>query len=282
MDFELIDAGDFTKLEKVGPYIYNRPSPAAVWSKSSNSLYDKVDAKYDRFQNGKGEWTFLNKKIEKDFVINVLDLKIEIQHTSFGHLGFFAEQLINWKRMQKLVSKGDKVLNLFAYTGIASLACASKDAEVTHVDASKTSVTWAKKNQALSGLESKVIRWIVEDVQKFVAKEVRREKAYDWIILDPPSFGRGSNKEVWQIEDHMIPLMKSLAKLKSKDFKGVLLSSHSPGYSAKALENILVNTGFKEESGFYEEMLIDHPVYPLPSGDCAWQFNTFKKEDFTL
>ncbi len=271
MDFKVLDAGDFYKLEKVGPYVYYRPSPAAVWPKSKNPAYNKIDAKYERYQNGKGQWFFNNKSIKDKFTIEVLNLKVEMQHTSFGHLGLFAEQLINWKRLQKNVAKGDKVLNLFAYTGLASLICAGNDAVVSHVDASKTSVTWARKNQQLSGLEEKKVRWLVDDVQKFVAKEVRRESTYEWIILDPPSFGRGSNREVWQIEDHLHSLMKNLAKLKSNNFKGILLSSHSPGYSAKALENILKTTGFHEKFGFCEEMLIDHETNPLPSGACAWQ-----------
>ena len=173
--------------------------------------------------------------------------------------------------MRKYVQEGEKVLNLFAYTGVASLMCAASGAEVTHVDASKTSVTWAKKNQELSNLQDKKIRWLVDDVQKFVAKEVRRGNTYDWIVLDPPSFGRGNNKEVWIIEEHLNNLMLSLAKLKSSTFKGVLLSSHSPGYSAKALDNVLKTTGFNENFSLCEEMLIENELCPLPSGDCAWR-----------
>jgi 23S rRNA (cytosine1962-C5)-methyltransferase len=273
MEFEVLDAGDFYKLEKVGPYVYLRPSPAAVWPKSNHPLYSKVDAKYERYQNGKGKWIFQNSKIKSSYEIQVLDLTVEVQQTSFGHLGLFAEQLINWKRMSEWVKPGDKVLNLFAYTGLASLICAAQGAEVVHIDASKSSVAWARKNQELSKLDSAKIRWMVDDVQKFVAKEIRRKNEYDWIILDPPSFGRGNNKEVWQIEEHLNPLMLNLAELKSKSFKGILLSSHSPGYSPQALENILKSTGFKETKGFCEEMLIENASCPLPSGACAWQLN---------
>jgi len=271
MDFKVLDAGNFYKLEKVGPYTYLRPSPAAVWPKSEHPSYNKVDASYERYQNGKGEWTYQNKSMKESFIINVLNLKIEMQHTSFGHLGLFAEQLNNWRRMREHVKKGDRVLNLFAYTGVASLICAANGAEVAHVDASKTSVNWAKKNQELSGLQDERIRWLVDDVQKFVAKEVRRNNTYDWIILDPPSFGRGNNKEVWVIEEHLNALMQNLSQIKSPDFKGVLLSSHSPGYSAKALDNVLKTTGFDEEFSLYEEMLVDNEKCPLPSGDCAWR-----------
>jgi len=271
MDFKVLDAGDFYKLEQVGPYTYLRPSPAAVWPKSKHPSYLKVDASYERYQNGKGAWTFNNKSMPAAFAIDVLNLKIEMQHSSFGHLGLFAEQLKNWKRLQKFVQKGDKVLNLFAYTGVASLVCAANGAEVTHVDASKTSVSWAKKNQELSDLQNEKIRWLVDDVQKFVAKEVRRSNTYDWIVMDPPSFGRGNNKEVWIIEEHLNALMKNLAQLKSENFKGILLSSHSPGYSARALDNTLKTTGFNEAFGLCEEMLIEHDECPLPSGDCAWR-----------
>ena len=273
MDFEVLDAGDFYKLEKVGPYIYHRPSPAAVWPKGEHKAYAEVDAKYERYQNGKGEWIYKNKAIQEKFTIEVLNLKLEMQHTSFGHLGLFAEQLKNWKRLKENVKAGDRVLNLFAYTGVASLVCASQDAEVVHLDASKTSVTWARRNQELSSLQDKKVRWLIDDVQKFVSKEVRRESQYDWIILDPPTFGRGSNKEVWQIEEHLHTLMKNLSKLKSNNFKGILLSSHSPGYSPKALENILKTKGFNEKFGLCEEMLIENERCALPSGACAWQAN---------
>ena len=121
MDFKVLDAGDFYKLEKIGPYTYLRPSPAAVWPKSKHPSYSSVDAKYERYQNGKGEWVYNNSSMDSKFVIDVLDLKFEMQHTSFGHLGLFAEQLKNWKRMRAHVKPGDKVLNLFAYTGVASL-----------------------------------------------------------------------------------------------------------------------------------------------------------------
>ncbi len=273
MNFKILDSGGFYKLEQVGPYVYHRPSLGAVWPRGNHPSYNKIDAKYERFKNGKGQWIYNNKNMKKVFTIDVLNLKIEIQHSSFGHLGLFAEQLINWKKLKKNISQEDRVLNLFAYTGVASLICAAQDAEVTHVDASKTSMTWAKRNQELSELKNKKIRWLIDDVQKFVAKEVRRKSKYDWIILDPPSFGRGNNNEVWQINEHLNGLMENLSKLKSNNFKGILLSSHSPGYSAIALENLLKRTGFKEKTGFCHEMFIDHEKYPLPSGDCAWQTN---------
>ncbi len=271
MDFKLLDSGDFYKLEKVGPYIFHRPSPAAVWPSSNLPEYKSVDVLYQRYQDGKGEWIKKNKKVPDSFNIKILDLKIEMQLTSFGHLGLFFEQMTNWKRLSSHVSSGDKVLNLFAYTGMSSLVCAMKDAEVTHLDASKTSVNWAKKNAELSNLSDKKVRWLVEDVRKFVEREVRRNSVYDWIILDPPSFGRGANNESWVIEKDLVPLMKNLSLLKSKNFKGILLSSHSPGYTAVSLDNLLVYSGFNETHSLPEDMLIDNPVYPLPSGFGAWR-----------
>ncbi len=278
MEYKLLDSGDFYRLEKVGDYIFHRPSPAAVWPSSNLSEYKKIDAKYNRFENGKGHWV-KNTKIPDSFVIDLkslsvnvdVHLKVEMQLTSFGHLGLFFEQLVNWRRLLKAVQSGDKVLNLFAYTGMSSLVAAVKDAEVTHLDASKTSVAWAKKNAELSKLSDKKIRWIVDDVRKFVEREVRRQNTYDWIILDPPSFGRGSNNESWVIEKDLVPLLKNLKALKSSNFKGILLSSHSPGYTAVSLDNLLVFSGFEEKFKISEDMTIDHKRFPLPSGFGCWR-----------
>lgn len=270
MDYKLLDSGDFYKLERIGDYIFHRPSPAAVWPASSVPEYKMVDAKYNRFENGKGDWV-KNKKIPPSFQIKLLDFKVEMQLTSFGHLGLFFEQYINWQRLQRHVSEGDKVLNLFAYTGMSTLVAASKNAEVTHLDASKTSVAWARKNAELSDLSDRKIRWLVEDVRKFVEREVRRQNTYDWIILDPPSFGRGSNNEAWIIEKDLVPLLKNLNLLKSKNFKGILLSSHSPGYTAISLDNLLVYCGFNEKYKMAEDMLIQHKLFSLPSGFGSWR-----------
>lgn len=271
MDYKLLDAGDFYKLEKVGKYIFHRPSPAAVWPASKLPEYKMVDVKYNRFENGKGQWVKNNKKVPESFEIQLLGFTVEMQLTSFGHLGLFFEQLVNWQRLIKHVSAGDKVLNLFAYTGMSSIAAASKDADVVHLDASKTSVAWAKKNAELSGLADKKIRWIVDDVRKFVEREVRRGNTYDWIILDPPSFGRGSNNESWIIEKDIVPLLENLSKLKSKNFKGILLSSHSPGYTGVSLDNLLLYSGFNEKFKISEDMTVENKNFPLPSGFGCWR-----------
>lgn len=271
-EYSIIDSGDFYKLERLGDYILLRPSPQAVWPKDKSCKeYQKVSAKYERHQNGKGRWILENTKTPESFILDRWGLSLELKRTSFGHLGVFFEHEANWLRLEKNVNSGDKVLNLFAYTGVASLVCAAKGAEVVHVDASKTSVTWARENQKRSKLEDSSIRWIVEDVRRFVQKEVRRERTYDWIVLDPPSFGRGTKNESWVIEEDLIDLMKDLSQLKSKSFKGILLSSHSPGYTALSLDHVLTTTGFNEAYSLKEEMFVPQEKRPLPSGFGAWR-----------
>lgn len=273
-EYRILDSGDFHKLEKLGETILLRPSPQAVWPKDPNcEAYKRVSAKYERHQNGKGRWVLNDSKTPESFILKNWGLNLELKRTSFGHLGVFFEHEVNWLRLEKHVKSGDRVLNLFAYTGVASLICALKGAEVVHVDASKTSVTWARENQKKSKLDAASIRWIVEDVRKFVQKEVRRNKGYEWIILDPPSFGRGTKNESWIIEEDLIDLMKDLSQLKSKIFKGILLSSHSPGYTALALDHVLTTTGFEEQFSLKEEMSIPQTTRSLPSGFCAWRTN---------
>ncbi len=273
-DYEIIDSGDFNKLERVNGYYILRPSPQAVWPRDIKCKhYETLSAKYERYQNGKGKWELLDKKTPEVFTLNKWNLSLELRRTGFGHLGVFFEHETNWLRLEKHVLPKDRVLNLFAYTGVASLICAAKEAEVVHVDASKTSVAWAKKNQEKSKLNDASIRWIVEDVRKFVQKEVRRKNSYEWIILDPPSFGRGTKNESWLIEKDLVGLLKDLSCLKSDNFKGVLLSSHSPGYTALSLDHLLTTTGFSETHSLKEEMFVSHKSRPLPSGFCSWRSN---------
>jgi 23S rRNA (cytosine1962-C5)-methyltransferase len=271
-DYQIIDSGDFYKLEKLGDWVLLRPSPQAVWPKDKNiKEYNSVSARYERHQNGKGRWILNDSKTPESFILDRWGLSLELKRTGFGHLGVFFEHEVNWLRLEKHVEKNDRVLNLFAYTGVASLICAKKGAEVVHVDASKTSVSWARDNQKRSKLEESSIRWIVEDVRKFVKKEVRRERDYEWIVLDPPSFGRGTKNESWVIEEDLVELMQDLALLKSKNFKGILLSSHSPGYTALSLDHVLTTTGFNEPFSLKEEMTVPSDARALPSGFCAWR-----------
>lgn len=244
--YQLIDSGDFLKLEQVGPFRIVRPSASAVWEPSlGKKEWSQFDAEFKRFSDGNGEWQVRNAKIKEPWVIDVHGVKFNLKLTGFGHLGIFAEQQKNWLQMREIVSARVKsgrsvnVLNLFAYTGGSTLFTAAAGAEVTHLDASKSSVAWARDNAKSSGLDGKPIRWIIDDVQEFVKKEIRREKKYQGIILDPPSYGRGSKNQIWKIEKDLIPLLKDLRQLMADDFLFILLSGHSPGYTPISFENQL-------------------------------------------
>ncbi len=280
MTYTLIDSGNFQKLEQVGPYRMVRPSPQAVWTpRLGEDQWNRVDARYARFSGGDGKWTFFNKKMKDQFVIDYGGLKLQMDLTDFGHLGLFAEQVSNWQRIRKLCLDGSRdgrefyVLNLFAYTGGSTLAAAQGGAKVAHVDASKTSVAWARQNAELNDLGSHEIRWLVEDVQKYVAREVRREKKYHGIILDPPSFGRGTKNEVWKIEEHLVPLLDGLKEILADDFKFILLSSHSNGYTPVAMRNLLLPLIGQVPGRFIEEEMLVREKdsgRSLPSGSNTW------------
>jgi 23S rRNA (cytosine1962-C5)-methyltransferase len=262
-DYQLIDSGHFQKLEQVGPHRLVRPSPQAVWSpRLPAEQWKQVDAKFDRFAGGDGKWTIFNKSLPKRWTISQGPVTFTVGLTDFGHLGIFPEQDSNWHELHTLIRSQKKsadfsVLNLFAYTGGSTLACASAGAKVVHLDASKTSVQWARENAEASGLKEAPVRWIVDDVQKFVEREVRRGSKYHGVILDPPSFGRGTQNEVWKIEDHLIPLLANIKQLLDDAFSFVLLSCHSTGYTPMALTNLLKEIT-PERGGRYEsrEMLI--------------------------
>jgi 23S rRNA (cytosine1962-C5)-methyltransferase len=281
-DYKLIDSGNFQKLESVGPYRFVRPSPQAVWKpRLSGAEWQRVDAAFKRFSGGDGKWEIHNKNLPKKWTIEQGPVKLNIALTDFGHLGIFPEQDYNWSILHDLIAKQKKpgdvqVLNLFAYTGGSSLACAQGGAKVVHLDASKTSVQWAKDNAEASSLKDAPIRWITDDVQKFVDREVRRGNKYQGIILDPPSFGRGTNNEVWQIEDHLVPLMAQLQKLWSDDLLFVLLSSHSQGYTPLALKNLLLDVISGPKDAFTaQEMVIPEQESDryLPSGASCLYIN---------
>jgi 23S rRNA (cytosine1962-C5)-methyltransferase len=280
------------KLEQVGPFRIKRPSASAVWGPTlSQREWDNVDAVFERRSDGGGDWNVKNPDMNKPWLIQVQGVSFQLKLTGFGHLGIFSEQEKNWVQLREIIQSEIKkknidptgksigssdtfrVLNLFAYTGGSSLFSAQAGAEVVHIDASKSSVAWAKENAAASGLESKPIRWIVEDVQEFVKKEIRREKTYHGIILDPPSYGRGNKNQVWKIEDHLMPLLKDIKSILAEDFSFILLSAHSPGYTPVSLENqlkqIFISTAKQKEQVEFDsgEMLIfDQQKNALPSG----------------
>lgn len=277
--YTLLDSGQFRKLEQVGPYVIVRPAPTAVWNPLlPDKKWATADAEFVRFSDGNGDWKVRHAECKKPFNIEISKLTFEIKLTSFGHLGVFPEQASNWLKLREAASNlkkwqdSVKVLNLFAYTGGSSLAVASGGAEVTHVDASKGTVKWASENAKLSNLGEKPIRWIVDDVKEFVAREVRRGSVYDGIILDPPSYGKGDKKnQVWKIEQDLLPLMSELKKIFS-DVKGsfICLSAHSEGYTPQSLKNQLMSVFGPSSQIVSEEMLIpEDGGRHLPSGASA-------------
>jgi 23S rRNA (cytosine1962-C5)-methyltransferase len=229
-EYELIDSGSNYKLERYGKFVLSRPDPQALWPT------DKKDWKFDA--EFKDDW---NKTIEP-WSIDFGGLKLQIKLSPFKHTGLFPEQIVNWQWMEKLITESKqpvKVLNLFGYTGGASLICAKAGAEVTHVDASKSAITWANENASLSNLQDKPIRWILDDALEFVKKEIRRGNKYDAIVMDPPSFGRGAKGEVWKIEEGFLDLMDNCFKLLSDNPLFFVLNGYSAGYSAIAYEENL-------------------------------------------
>ncbi len=236
--YSLLDSGQGYKLEQFGPYVISRPCSQAVWERQlSSDIWDKAHAFFSR--EGQNKWTQQKGGMPEIWQIKVSNIIFKIAPTDFGHLGIFPEQKDFWSWIQKTVSKGKKVLNLFAYSGGATLAAAKGGAEVCHLDASKGMVAWARENAALNHLEPAPIRWIVDDVFKFLARELRRGSRYDAIILDPPSFGRGSKGEIFKIEDEIIPLLQSCRELLTDQPLFILFSCHTPGFSPMVMDHLL-------------------------------------------
>lgn len=235
-EYELLDSGNLEKLERFGPYVLRRPDPQALWEQRQSSvLWGTCDAWFER-RGEKGVWHF-NKELPKEWEIRYGGYTVLIRPTSFKHVGLFPEQVDNWEWVAK--QKAKNVLNLFAYTGGATLAVASSGASVTHVDASKTAVEWARKNAELSGLAGAPVRWIVDDVMKFVNREIKRGTRYDGIILDPPAFGHGPKDELWKIEEDLVPLMQACRELLTEKPTFVLMNGYASGYSHYAFEHLL-------------------------------------------
>ncbi|MCB0394160.1 MAG: class I SAM-dependent methyltransferase [Bdellovibrionales bacterium] len=271
-DYELVDSGEFEKLERFGDFYISRPAPGAIWKKSKTKEWKLSQARFERYALGKGEWLDVSKDLPSQWDIEFSGFKMVIQRTAFGHLGIFPEQMDNWTRFTELCQKleNPKVLNLFAYTGGATLACARGGAEIVHVDASKSSIESAKLNAEKSGFSESTIRYMVDDVMAFVSREIRRGNRYDAIILDPPTFGRGTKAQVWKIEDRLIPLLDHLKELCSENFSFISLSAHSPFYSPICLENLLMDfIGDRKGKFVTEEMILKGGGLPLPSGSTC-------------
>ena len=240
-DYEIIDMAHKEKLERWGNIILRRPDPQIVWNEESTNLMNSYDAIYNRSKTGGGSWNIKNK-IPASWVINYKDLKFNIKLMGFKHTGLFPEQAYNWDLIREKIKNSKrkiKVLNLFAYTGGASIAALKEHAMVVHVDSSKGMIDWAKENVKLNNLENEEIHFLVDDVRKFVKREIRRGNVYDIIIMDPPSFGRGSKNEVWNIEDDLASLIKDTALLLSSKPLLYIVNSYTTGLSKKVIENLL-------------------------------------------
>lgn len=276
-DYELVDSGDGEKLERFGSVLMSRPDPQSLWPKRlPDSEWQKADAYFIRGSE-KAEWSFRNK-LSDSWSIDFGGLKLQIKTTAFKHTGLFPEQSANWDWVRQIIAgkKDIEVLNLFGYTGGATLACAQAGASVVHIDSSKAAVTWARENAELSGLADRPVRWIVEDARIFVEREIRRSRRYDAIIMDPPAFGHGAANELWKIEEHFLPLMENCMRLLKDKPLFFLINGYSAGYSAIAYENNLLPLAAKfggaietGELAIQESAWEKMPARLLPAGIFA-------------
>jgi len=243
IDYECLATGNKEKLERWGNVILNRPDPQIIWDKTNNPIWNKWDGYYHRSNLGGGSWEF-RKKLPEFWTINYKNLTFKVSPTNFKHTGIFPEQATNWDYIIENIKNSNleefRVLNLFAYTGCATMAASSAGAtEVVHVDSSKGMIDWAKENMKLSHLENNKIRFIQDDVIKFLEKEKRRGRTYHGIIMDPPSYGRGPNKEVWRFEDNIQELLNKAKDILDENYSFLLISAYTTGVSPTSLKNIL-------------------------------------------
>ena len=260
-DYEVLDTSDGEKLERWGDYLLIRPDPQVIWStEKRHPGWKKWNGYYHRSSKGGGEWEF--SRLPAQWSIRYGDLTFQLKPFSFKHTGLFPEQAVNWDWFSekiRLAGRPVRVLNLFAYTGGATLAAAAAGAQVTHVDASKGMVSWARENAASSGLADRPVRWLVDDCVKFVEREIRRGNHYDGIIMDPPSYGRGPKGEIWKIEDSVFPFIKLCEKLLSDDPLFFLVNSYTTGL-APAVLTYMLSVALKERGGRAEASEIGLPV----------------------
>lgn len=260
-DYRVLDTGDGEKLEKWGDVLLIRPDPQVIWPKQKPDLWLKADARYARSDTGGGAWTF-EKTLPERWVIRYDDLAFYVRPTGFKHTGLFPEQAANWDWMrgQIMGKKNIKVLNLFAYTGGATVACCKAGAHVTHVDAAKGMTAWAKENRDLSNVPEASTRFIVEDALRFVQREKRRGSTYDGILMDPPSYGRGPTGEVWKLENELYNLVSECAGLLSATPLFFLINGYTTGFQASVLGNILEKTVGKRYGGQVDANEVGLPV----------------------
>jgi 23S rRNA (cytosine1962-C5)-methyltransferase len=273
-DYQVLDASSGEKLERWGSYILLRPDPQVIWkTPRDHTMWKKINAHYHRSKSGGGEWEFFD--LPDEWSITYKGLVFRLKPFSFKHTGLFPEQAVNWDWMaEKIRGAGRpiKAINLFAYTGGATLAMLKAGASVTHVDASKGMVSWAKENAAASGLSEKPVRWIVDDCRKFVEREIRRGNHYDAIVMDPPSYGRGPKGEIWKMEDSIYDFLLICEKLLSDRPLFFVLNSYTTGLAPAVLKYLLAET-LKKHKGAAQAEEVGLPVQKsglvLPCGACG-------------
>lgn len=274
-DYAVLDCGGGEKIERWGNQILQRPDPQAIWPRDKDcKIWNKPNAIYHRSNAGGGKWEI--RKLPEQWAIHYGDLTFQLKPMSFKHTGLFPEQAANWDFIDKMIRHAGRpinVLNLFAYTGGATLAAANAGASVCHVDASKGMVQWAKENAASSGLSDRPIRWIVDDCKKFVQREIRRGRKYDAIIMDPPSYGRGPSGETWKIEEDVADFIDLTMGVLSDKPLFVLISSYSTGLAPSVMSYLLGITAGKRAAGKIEAQELGLPVEAtglvLPCGSSA-------------
>ena len=271
-EYKVIATGDGEKLEKWGNITLLRPDPQVIWhAKTPLASYKDVDAVYERSRTGGGMWKF-KRNVPSEFTLSWRDLTFSLKLMGFKHTGLFPEQAVNWDRMTELIENAGRpvsVLNLFAYTGGATVACLNAGASVCHVDASKGMVERAGENVRLSGLSDKPARFIIDDCKKFVQREIRRGRKYDAVIMDPPSYGRGPNGEMWKIESELYPLVELCTGVLSDNPLFFLINSYTTGLQPMVLKNILsltVGKKYKGEIEAYEVGIKTEEGIDLPCG----------------
>lgn len=260
-DIEVLDTGDGLKLERWGEYVLSRPDPQVIWPKGNPALWRRADAVYERSATGGGEWR-MARQLPQRWEVGYKDLRFFVRPTGFKHTGLFPEQAANWDwmRQQLRAYPNARVLNLFGYTGGATMACLAAGAQVTHVDAAKGITQWAKENRALSGLAEDRVRYIVEDAMTFIKRELRRGSRYEGILMDPPSYGRGPTGEVWKLEEALYPLVDLAAQLLSDTPVFFLINSYTTGYQPAVIDNILRRAVISRHGGFSQANELALPV----------------------
>ena len=277
-DYELIDCGGGEKLERWGKYLLVRPDPQAIWQTlRTDKRWQRPDGRYARSSTGGGQWA--KKDVPERWTVDYKGLTFNIKPMNFKHTGLFPEQAANWDWAGELIRKAGRpvsVLNLFAYTGGATVACAAAGASVCHVDAAKGMVAWAKENAQSSGVHDRPIRWIVDDCGKFVERELRRGRTYDAVIMDPPSYGRGPSGEIWKLEENLWPFMELVTRILSDKPLFFLINSYTTGLAPSVLTYILETLVTRKHGGHTESQELGLPVTNsglfLPCGASGrWQ-----------